>query len=396
MNKLMREVCIIGVGMHKFGKFLDKTLKTLTRVAVWNAIQDAGIDAKLIEGAYFSNVLAGLITGQEAIRGQVCLRDAGFEGIPIVNVESACASGTVALREAMIAVGAGLYDVILVAGAEKLYLEDTARSIMTMSANTDVELMGGIGFQFTGSYAMHLRKYMEKYGWTQDHFAKVASKNKGNGALNPYAQYQKPMSVEEILDSRLIVWPLTLYMCSTMADGAAAAIVCAKEIAPKICEKQPITVSACALRSGEVTGEDDGQRRTAGDSYETAGVGPEDIEVAEVHDAMAPGEMFRVAKLGFCEPEEAGRRVDEGYFSLSGKLPVNPSGGLAARGHPIGATGLAQISEIVWQLRGEAGSRQVKGRKSTYPRVGLTQNSGGYVEGAPAAMTVTILKRDAG
>jgi acetyl-CoA acetyltransferase len=396
MKKLAREVCIIGVGMHKFGKFLNKTLKDLTRVAVWDAIRDAGINAKLIEAAYFSNVLAGLITGQEAIRGHIFLRDAGFEGIPIVNVESACASGSVALREAVLSIASGLNDVVLVAGAEKLCMEDTAQSIMAMSANTDVDLMGGIGFQFTGSYAMSLRKYMRAYGWTQEHFAKVASKNKTNGALNPNAQYQKPMSVEEILNSRMIAWPLTLYMCSTMADGAAAAIVCAREVASKICSRPPITIAACSLRSGEVTGEDDGQKRAATDAYEMAGLGPEDIEVAEVHDAMAPGEMFRLMKLGFCKAEEIGRRVDEGYFSLSGKLPVNPSGGLAARGHPIGATGLAQLSEIVWQMRGEAGPRQVNGRKSPYPRVGLTQNSGGYVEGSPAALTVTILTQAAG
>ncbi|MDD5081935.1 MAG: thiolase family protein [Dehalococcoidales bacterium] len=394
MKKLAREVCIIGVGMHKFGKFLDKSLKDLTRVAVWNAIHDAGIDAKQIEAAYFSNVLAGLITGQESIRGQVFLRDAGFEGLPIVNVEGACASGAIALREAMITVGAGVYDMVLAVGAEKLYLDDTARSIAAMAANTDVEFMAGLGFQFTGSYAMTLRKYMQQYGWTQEHFARVASKNKYNGSLNPYAQYQKPMSVEEILSSRVIAWPLTLYMCATMGDGAAAAIVCSQEMARKIGGKLPVTIATCCLRSGEVTGEDDGQRGIAREAYDTAGLGPPDIEVAEVHDAMAPGEMFRIEKLGFCRAEEMGQLIDQGYFSLTGKLPVNTSGGLAARGHPIGATGLAQIAELVWQLRGEAGARQVKGRNSLYPRVGLAQNSGGYVEGSPAALTVTILKRD--
>jgi acetyl-CoA acyltransferase len=393
MKKLAREICIIGVGMHKFGKFLDKDLKELTRVAVWNAINDAGIDANFIEAAYFANVLAGLITGQESIRGQVFLRDAGFERIPIVNVEGACASGTIALREATIAIAAGLYDVVLAVGAEKLYLDDTARSIQAMSANTDVELMGGLGFQFTGSYAMSLRKYMKQYGWTQQHFAKVASKNKFNGSLNPYAQYRKPMSVEEILNSRLISWPLTLYMCSTMADGSAAAIVCAKDVVGKITNRPPITISACGLQSGEVTGEDDGQRRIARDSYEMAGCGPEDIEVAEVHDAMAPGEMFRIEKLGFCRAEEIARLIDEDYFTLKGELPVNPSGGLAARGHPIGATGLAQIAELVWQMRGEAGARQVAGRNSPFPKVGLAQNSGGYVEGAPAALSITILTK---
>ncbi len=393
MKKLAREVVIIGIGMHKFGKFLDKGLKELTRVAVWNAIYDAGIDAKQIEAAYFANALAGLITGQESVRGQVFLRDAGFEGIPIVNVEGACASGTIALREAMLAISAGLYDVVLAAGAEKLYLDDTARSIQAMSANTDVEFMGQLGFQFTGSYAMSLRKYMKHYGWTQEQFAKVASKNKYNGSLNPLAQYQKPMSVEEILNSRLIAWPLTLYMCSTMADGAAAAIVCAKEVAHKISNRLPINIAACCLRSGEVTGEDDGQAHVARDAYDMAGLEPEDVEVAEVHDAMAPGEMFRIEKLGFCKAEDVGRLVDEGYFTLKGKLPVNPSGGLAARGHPIGATGLAQIAELIWQMRGEGGARQVRGRNSPYPKIGLTQNSGGYVEGSPAAVSVTILRR---
>ncbi|MBI2329306.1 MAG: thiolase family protein [Chloroflexi bacterium] len=392
MKKLAREVAIIGVGMHKFGKFLDKDLKELTRVAVWNAIDDAGIDAKQIETAYFANVLAGLITGQECIRGHIFLHDAGFEGIPIVNVEGACASSTIALREAMIAVGAGLYDVALAVGAEKLYLDDTARSIQAMATNTDIELMGQLGFQFTGSYAMTLRKYMKQYGWTQEQFAKVASKNKYNGSLNPLAQYQKPMSVEEILNSRLIAWPLTLYMCSTMADGAAAAIVCAQEVAHKISNRRPINIAASCLRSGEVSGDDDGQIHVARDAYEMAGLNPEDVEVVEVHDAMAPGEMFRLEKLGFCKAEEVGRLVDEGYFTLKGKLPVNTSGGLAARGHPIGATGLAQIAELVWQMRGEARARQVRGRNSPYPKVGLTQNSGGYIEGSPATVSVTILR----
>jgi len=393
MKKLAREVSVIGVGMHKCGKFLDKDLKDLSQVAIWNAIHDAGIDAKRIEAAYFSNALAGLITGQESVRGQVYLRASGFEGIPIVNVEGACASGTIALREAMIAVASGLYDVVLAVGAEKLYMDDTASSIRALATNTDIDIGAGIGFQFTGYYAMSLRKYMKEYAWTQQHFARVASKNKTNGSLNPYAQYQKPMSVEEILNSRVVAWPLTLYMCSTMADGAAAAIVCAKDVANKISNQKPINLAACALRSGEVTGDDDGQKHVARDAYNMAGLGPEDIEVAEVHDAMAPGEMFRIEKLGFGSAEEVARGVDNGDFTLSGRLPVNTSGGLAARGHPIGATGLAQVAEIVWQLRGEGEKRQVKGRNSEHPRVGLTQNSGGHVEGSHAALSVTILTR---
>jgi acetyl-CoA acetyltransferase len=232
---------------------------------------------------------------------------------------------------------------------------------------------------------------MEVYGWTQELFAKVASKNKYNGSLNPYAQYQKAMSTDEILRSRVVSWPLTLYMCSTMADGAAAAIVCSKKVARRY-STHLISIAASSLRSGEVTGEDDGQKRAAHEAYTMAGLGPEDIEVAEVHDAMAPGELFRIEKLGFCKAEDISRRVDEGYFTLTGRLPVNTSGGLTSRGHPVGATGLGQIAELVWQMRGGAGARQVRGRKSHYPRVALAQNSGGYVEGSPAALTVTILK----
>lgn len=393
MKKLGRDVCVIGVGMHKFGKFLDVSLKELTRVAVWKAIHDAGIHPRQIEAAYFANVLAGLITGQEAIRGHVCLRHAGFEGIPIVNVEGACASGTIALREAILAIAAGLHDVVLAVGAEKLYLADTTRSIEAMSSNTDVELMGNLGFQFTGSYAMTLRKYMQEYGWVPEHFARVAAKNKYNGSLNPYAQYQRPMSVDEILRSRMIAWPLTLYMCSTMADGAAAAIVCAAEVAQKLPSNRAIDILACALRTGEVTGPEDGSQYVSDEAYAMAGIEPADIELAEVHDAMAPGEMYRIVKLGLCPPEEIGKLVEEDYFSLGGKLPVNSSGGLAARGHPIGATGLAQIAELVWQMRGEAGPRQVKGRRTPYPQITLAQNNGGYLEGSPAALTVTILNK---
>lgn len=394
MKGLAREVCIIGVGMHRFGKFFDKGLKELTKVAVWNAIHDSGVDPKRIQAAYFANVLGGLTTGQEAIRGHVCLRQAGFERIPIVNVEGACASGTMALRESILAIASGMYDVVLAAGAEKLYLDDTARSIKAMASNTDIETMGGIGFQFTGAYAMSLKKYMKNYGWTREHFAKVAAKNKFNGSLNPNAQYQKPLTVEEILASRIIAWPLSLYMCSTMADGSAAAIVCAKDVADKMGLKTPINIAACCLQSGQVSPEDDGQKSVAAEAYEMAGVGPEDIEVAEVHDAMAPGEMFRLVNLGICRPEDICRLIDQEHFSLKGPMPVNTSGGLAARGHPIGATGLAQVAELVWQMRQEAGPRQAPGRKGApYPKIGLAQNSGGYLEGSPAALSVTILRR---
>lgn len=401
----MREVAIIGVGMHRFGKFLDKSLQDLGRVAVWNAISDAGIEPRQIQAAYVGNSLAGLITGQEGVRGQVVLRDAGFSWIPVVNVEGACASGTIALREAWIAVGAGVCDVALALGVEKLYCDDTARSIEAIAADSDIELLGNLGFQFIGQYAMTLRKFMEKYGWTQLHLAKVTAKNKYNGSLNPYAQYQKAMTPEEILNSRVVGYPLTLYMCSTMADGAAAAIICTKDIARKYTSKPLVTISSCRLHSipfidpresstsekarlGLVAYE-----RIAKEAYEEAGIGPKDIDIAEVHDAMAPAELVRYVSLGFCEPEDVPQMVDEEHTSLSGTIPVNTSGGLAARGHPVGATGLGQIAELVWQLRGEANARQVLGRDKKGPKVALAQNHGGMVDNEVAASAITVLKR---
>ncbi len=396
----MEEVAIIGVGMHEFGKFLNLSLADLGRVAVWNAIHDAGVPPKLIQAAYVGNSLGGLITGQEGVRGQVILRDCGFTGIPVTNVEGACASSTIALREAWIAIGAGIHDVALVLGVEKMFLEDTARSLRALAADSDIELLGGLGFQFVGNYAMLLRKYMEKYGWKQEIFAKVTVKNKYNGSLNPYAQYKKPVTIEEVLNSRLVAYPLTLFMCSSMADGAAAAILCTKRLARRFTPKPIPTIAACELYSMHLHDpkkEDLSNQDLAAyqipvrRAYERAAVGPEDLDVVEVHDAMSPAEIVRCVACGLFTPEEAPGLIDEGYTSLNGTIPVNTSGGLAARGHPVGATGIAQIAELVWQLRGEAGKRQVRGRKGKGPKVALAQNSGGLVAGETAVTMGTIL-----
>lgn len=398
----MREVAIIGVGMHKFGKFLDLSMKDLGYVAIWNAIKDAGIDPKKIEAAYVGNSLGGLITGQEGVRGQTILRDAGFTGIPVVNVEGACASSTIGLREAWIAIAAGIHDVALVLGVEKMFLEDTSKSLAALATDSDMDMLGGLGFMFVGNYAMKLRKFMHKYGWTQEHFAKVAAKNKCNGALNPYAQYQQPITAEEVLKSRLVAYPLTLYMCSSMADGAAAVILCAKSKARRFTSRPLPTIAASELYcihfdDPRIEGEK-GESELIGygipvkRAYERAGLGPKDMEIVEVHDAMSPAEMFRLVACDIFTPEEAPRWVEEERTSLKGPLPVNTSGGLAARGHPVGATGAAQICELVWQMRGEAGHRQVPGRGGKGPKVALAQNSGGNVGGGPAAAMGTILK----
>lgn len=388
----MRDVVIIGVGMTPFGKFLDKSLSDLGLVAIWNAIKDANISAKDIQAAYCSNCLAGLITGQEGIRGQVILNNAGFTGLPVVNVENACASGATALRGAWMDVALGLHDVALALGVEKMYLADTPKSIKALAGLSDVDL-ANTGFQFVASFSFFLKKYMKKYGATQEHFAKVVVKNSFNGSLNPYAQHRKRLTIEEILNSRMVSDPLTLYMCSSMGDGAAAVIVCAAEVARRYTDKPLIHIAAIALRSGMVRApwqEEVPSIRalTSKEAYNQAGIGSEDIDLAEVHDAMAPAELRCYEELGFCKEGEGIRMIEEGRTLISGDMPVNTSGGLTARGHPVGATGLAQVAEIVWQLRGEAGDRQV-----TNPQVGLAEDSGGKVGEDNAACTVTILKK---
>jgi acetyl-CoA acetyltransferase len=386
----VRQVSIIGVGMTRFGKWLNRTLQDLGREAVWNAIEDANANVKDIELAYVGNGLGPQLTELKGTIGQHILTSAGIFGIPIVNVENACSSGSTALRGAYLEVASGNCNVALALGVEKLYCGDSARSAAAMAQGTT---LAKLGFMFVALYSMQLRKWVEKYGVTKEQFAKVVVKNSYNGSLNPYAQFRKPMTLDEVLNSRVVAEPLTQYMCSTMGDGAAAAIVCAKEIAQKYTPKPLINIAACELVSGTFTFPGEAHEpitsRAATRAYQKAGIGPEDVNVAEVHDGMAPAELLLYEELGFCKPGEAGRMIDEGKTALLGVIPVNPSGGLAAKGHPVAATGLAQIAEIVWQLRGEAGQRQV----SNNPRIGLTENAGGWAMDDNAACAVTILKR---
>jgi acetyl-CoA acetyltransferase len=376
--------------MTRFGKWLNRTLQDLGREAVWNAIEDANVTAKDIELAYVGNGLGPQLTELKGTIGQHILTSAGIFGIPVVNVENACSSGSTALRGAYLEVASGNCDLALALGVEKLYCGDSARSAAAMAQGTT---LAKLGFMFVALYSMQLRKWVEKYGVTKEQFAKVVVKNSYNGSLNPYAQFRKPMTIEEVLNSRVVAEPLTQYMCSTMGDGAAAAIVCAKEISNKYTSKPLIDIAACELVSGTFTFPDKAHEpitsRAAKRAYKKAGIGPEDVKIAEVHDGMAPAELLLYEELGFCKAGEAGRMIDEGRTALTGAIPVNPSGGLAAKGHPVAATGLAQIAEIVWQLRGEAGQRQV----SNNPRIGLTENAGGWAMDDNAACAVTILKR---
>jgi acetyl-CoA acetyltransferase len=385
----MRDVVIIGVGMTRFGKFLERSLQDLGREATWEAVHDANIEVKDVQIAYVANSLAYQLTDLKGIIGEHVLGYAGFFGIPIINVENACSSGSTALRGACLEVASGNYDVALAVGVEKLFCDDTAKSAAAMASGTPY---AKYGFMFPALYSMTLKNWMEKYNVTQEHFAKVTMKNSYNGSLNPRAQFRKPLSLEEILNARVIAGPLTLYMCSTMGDGAAAAIVCTREKARQFTSKPLVQVVACELVSGTVHLPDKPHEpievHASRQAYEKASIGPEDINLAEVHDGMAPAELMIYEELGFCREGESPKWINEDVTQINGRLPVNPSGGLTAKGHPVAATGLAQVAEVVWQLRGEAGERQVRD-----PKVGLTENAGGWILDDNAACAVTILKK---
>ncbi|MEK7692704.1 MAG: thiolase family protein, partial [Chloroflexota bacterium] len=394
----MRNVAIVGAGMTRFGKYADRGLKELSREAVTLALDAAGIDKRDLQVAIVGNAAAGVITGQECIRAQVVLREMGIDEIPMVNTENACASSSTALQLAWLYVASGMYDVALALGVEKMFSEDKSRTLAAFSAGVDVEQLRGLMEQlkppseqkagaesgagksrslFMDIYAAGARAHMAKYGTTKEQFARIAVKNHNNGSLNPHAQYRERYTLEEILASPTVAEPLTRLMCAPIGDGAAAAILMSEEKARQYTTK-PVWVRATALMSGSDQRAEHGgiTARAAQRAFEMAAMTPRDINVMEVHDASAPAELMLYEELGLCGEGEGGRLIDEGATEIGGRLPVNTSGGLLAKGHPVGATGVSQIYEIWLQLRGEAGDRQVAGA-----RAGLTENGGGMVRG---------------
>lgn len=383
----MRKVLAIGVGMTKFGKFPDLSVEQLGRDAVWAAMKDAGFRPKDIQVAYLGNLTESRETGHISCVAQEILRGVGIRGIPTTRVENACASGSTAIREAWMAVGSGLYDIALAVGVEKL----TGRGPAPLARTGDT-LEGIAGFAPPGMWAMRARRHMAQYGTTVEQMARVAVKNRRHGRLNPRAQYPKEVTVEEVRSSPMICTPLTMLDSCPTTDGGAAAILCSEEVAKRYTTKM-IYVAAAALQSGTYESTrniavNEIEKRASREAYEWAGIGPEDLDFAEVHDCFTIAEIVRTENLGFCKEGEGGRLVEEGVTALGGKLPVNPSGGLLCKGHPIGATGVAQVAELVWQLREEAGDRQVKGAK-----VGLAHCSGGFIAQDTGASAVIILKR---
>jgi acetyl-CoA acyltransferase len=281
---------------------------------------------------------------------------------------------------------------VLAVGFEKMFVDDRERSLAALESAADLDVVGGLGLQFTAVYAMRLRTRLDDGSLTLDDLADVSVKNHRNGSLNPYAQHRTEFTREEILGSRPIADPLTLLMCSSISDGGAAAIVARADTVANG-NRPRVLVRASAATSGFTSDGSSEPEPTisavaARRAYEEAGVGPQDVDVAEVHDAMAPGELLYYEHLGFCAQGDAGGLLRSGATEIGGRIAVNPSGGLSSRGHPVGATGLAQVAELTWQLRGEAGDRQA-GR----PRMALAQNSGGWLEGESAACNVHILER---
>jgi acetyl-CoA acetyltransferase len=394
---------IAGVGMTRFMRYPDKGLKELGAEAVRAAVADAGLELGDLEAVYVGNCAAGLVTGQESIRGQVILDAMGIGRIPIINVENACASGSTALREACILVSAGLYDTVLALGVEKLTHPDKSRSFAAFAGAVDVDELkemlaslqasgdAGAGqsrSMFMDVYASAARAHMERYGTTKEQFAAVAAKNSFHGSLNPRAQFREELSVEDVLAERLIVEPLTRAMCSPIGDGAAAAVVVSERKARALGIQRPVRVVTNAMHSGWNHAEDepDTVELCARDAFEEAGVAPGDLDVVEVHDASAPAEIMAYEQLGLCPRGEGGPLAESGATKLGGRLPVNTSGGLLRKGHPVGATGMAQMVELTEQLQGRSGKRQVEGA-----RIALAQNGGGKKGNDAAAMMVTIL-----
>jgi acetyl-CoA acetyltransferase len=410
----MEDVYVVGVGMTPFGKLPDLSVKDLTRQAVEGALKDAGREAKDLDGAFFANAVQGHMEGQHIICGEIALRNMGIQGIPVVNVENACASASSAFNLAVNFLRAGAGEVAVAVGAEKMFSNDKERMFSAFDSGWDVysaneirerlvKLGEGVEVPpgttsnrpysvFMDVYAAFARFHMRKFGTTQRHIAAVAAKNHDHSVNNPLAQYRKAFTVDEVLAASPITYPLTLPMCAPISDGAAAAVLCTESALRRhsVDRRRAIRVLASVMQTGSDRAPEEVEKHcthlAAKRAYELAGIGPVDVSVAEVHDATAVGEIIQVENLGFCAFGEGGPMGERGETRIGGRIPVNPSGGLESKGHPIGATGLGQIFELVTQLRGEAGPRQVEGA-----RVALAENGGGLHGVEEAVACVTIL-----
>jgi acetyl-CoA acetyltransferase len=410
------EIYIAGIAMTVFGRHPDRELHDLAGEALRGALKDAGARAADIGVAFYSGMTNGPLQGQISIPGQVVFARIGIEGIPVYNVENACASGSSAVNLAVQSLKAGTADVALALGAEKMNIPDKAKAFAIFEGGWDVSraeenyatlVKMGEGVtpppgsesdkpysRFMAIYAAMCRWHMKTYGTTQRQIAAVCAKNHQHSVHNPWSQFRKPFTVDEVLAAPPITYPITLPMCAPLSDGAAAAILCTAEGLKRIGadRERCIRVSASVVRSFTHRGLDEPEknagRLAAQQAYEAAGLGPADMDVAEVHDASAMGEILQAENLGFVPFGHGGPAAERGEFSLGGRIPINPSGGLESKGHPLGATGIGQIFELVTQLRGEAGARQVEGARHA-----IQENGGGLQGIEEAAVAVHILTR---
>ncbi len=412
----MSNIYIAGIAMTVFGRHLERSLDSLAGEALQGALKDAGCQIGDLGAAFYAGMTNGPLQGQIAIPGQVVLSKIGVNSIPIYNIENACASGSSAFNLAVQSLKAGTTDVALAIGVEKMNIADKALAFSIFEAGWDVSsveqnyqnlvTMGeGVvpppGSQsdrpyskFMDIYAAMCRWHMKTYGTTQRQIAAVCAKNHTHSVHNPYSQFRKPYSIEEVLAAPPITYPITLPMCAPLSDGAAAAILCTEEGLKRIGadKSRCIRVAASVLRSFGTRRLDEPEkhvtRLAALQAYEIAGIGPADIDVAEVHDASAMGEIIQSENLGLAPLGQGGPCAERGEFTLGGRIPINPSGGLESKGHPLGATGIGQLYELVTQLRGEAGARQVEGARHA-----IQENGGGLQGIEEAAVAIHILSK---
>ena len=412
----MNDIYVAGVGMTPFGRLLDRTVYDMVDEAVGLALKDAACGTADIGSAFYATLTNGQFQGQTAIPGPIAMRRLGLEGIPVFTVENACASGSSAFNLATMALRAGSCDIALAVGAEKMNIPDKAKmfsafdggwDVSTVEQNKAALLALGEGVVpppgtmserpysiFMDVYAALCRYHMKTYGTTQWQIAAVAAKNHGHSVHNPRAQFRDACSIEQVLASPPIAYPLTMLMCSPISDGAAAAVLCNAAGLKRLngAAGRAMRVLSSVVQTGSSRGIDERTKivahLAAKKAYEEAGVGPGDVDVAEVHDASAMGEILNVESLMLVPFGEGGPAAERGELTIGGRIPVNPSGGLESKGHPIGATGLGQLHELVTQLRGEAGARQVGNA-----RIAIQENGGGLYGIEEAVVAVSILAR---
>jgi len=412
----MNDIYVAGVGMTPFGRLLDRTVYDMVDEAVGLALKDAACSSADIGSAFYATLTNGQFQGQTAIPGPIAMRRLGLEGIPVFTVENACASGSSAFNLATMALRAGSCDIALAVGAEKMNIPDKAKmfsafdggwDVATVEQNKAALLALGEGVVpppgtmserpysvFMDVYAALCRYHMKTYGTTQRQIAAVAAKNHGHSVHNPLAQFRDAYSIEQVLASPPIAYPLTMLMCSPISDGAAAAVLCNAAGLKRLngAAGRAVRVLSSVIQTGSSRGIDERTKivahLAAKKAYAEAGVAPGDVDVAEVHDASAMGEILNVESLLLVPFGEGGPAAERGELTIGGRMPVNPSGGLESKGHPIGATGLGQIHELVTQLRGEAGARQVRNA-----RIAIQENGGGLYGIEEAVVAVSILAK---